>query len=92
MFRINYLLVLGFAGFPFYRRRIVIRFPYKFTDKDDQNPNVDPLKKDRITTQEELSGLLNIAIDGLHRVMKDGFSYDRNVEAMWEGQDFDDLF
>jgi P4 family phage/plasmid primase-like protien len=77
-------------GFPFYRRWIVIRFPYNFTDKDDQNPDADPLKKERITTQEELSGLLNIAIEGLHRVMEDGFSYDRNVEAMWEGQDFDD--
>ena len=47
----------------------------------------DPSIIDKITTDEELSGLLNLALDGLERLIKNkGFSYTKGtgeVKTMW---------
>jgi len=76
----------------FYRRWIIVDFPYKF--KDNPNPD-DPYEKkkdpnvlDKIITEEELSGFLNWAIEGLHRLLENGeFSEKMTIserEDMWE--------
>ena len=53
----------------FFRRVIFIPFPNTFVGK-----NADKNILDKLTTEEELSGLLNIAIAGLKRVMNGGFT------------------
>jgi P4 family phage/plasmid primase-like protien len=60
----------------FYRRWNIINFPYQFTsDPDDGNPDADPDIFEKITTQEEMQGIFNWAIDGLQRVLEnDRFS------------------
>ncbi len=53
----------------FFRRWVVIDFPYKFDETDeDTNPNL----PHSIIDEEELSGLLNWALKGLHKVLKRG--------------------
>lgn len=51
----------------FMRRWIYIPFNARFTPED---PDYDPFIKDKITSDEALSYLLNKAIDGLHRLLK----------------------
>ena len=68
----------------FFRRWIVIKFPNQFLEGEEEtDPNI--LKK--LMTDEELSGVLNWAIKGLQRVLKEGhFSRtdSRNeVEGEW---------
>ncbi|MGV9206254.1 MAG: DNA primase family protein [Promethearchaeia archaeon] len=64
----------------FYRRWIIIDFPYQFRDDD---PETDPNIVDKITTKEELSGFLNWALDGLDRLLAQGhFSHTGNMEEM----------
>ena len=53
----------------FFRRVIFIPFPYTFVGK-----NADKNIMGKLTTEEELSGLLNVAIGGLKRVLNGGFS------------------
>lgn len=54
----------------FYRRWILLNFPYTF-----EGANCDPHKLEKITTPQELSGLLNYALEGLKRLQKNnGFS------------------
>lgn len=53
----------------FYRRWIFIPFNAKFSSDD---PDYDPLIEDKITTDNALSYLLNIAIRGANRLMKKG--------------------
>lgn len=64
--------------FAFYQRWIIIPFPYTFARGDEKtNPNL--LKE--LTTPDELSGLLNLWIKGLKRLMKkNNFSYVDNDE------------
>jgi len=64
----------------FFRRWIIINFPNTFSeDRADQ----DLLSK--LTTQEELSGLLNIALNGLQRLLKNGrFSDGKTTEETKE--------
>lgn len=55
----------------FFRRWIVIEFPYKFTDDpEDENKDKDPNILEKITTKEELSGFLNWALEGLERLLE----------------------
>jgi len=49
----------------FYRRWCIINFPNKF-EGENRNPNI----LEEISTEEELSGLLNWALEGLHRLLK----------------------
>jgi len=51
----------------FYRRLEIITFPNQFTGKD-----CDPRKLEKITTEQELSGLLNFALIGLKRLLDNG--------------------
>lgn len=51
----------------FFRRWILIRFPNSFPEGD---PNTDSDIIDKLTTPEELSGFLNWALEGLHRLLK----------------------
>ncbi|MGP8011000.1 MAG: DNA polymerase, partial [Halobacteriota archaeon] len=73
----------------FYRRWIVLKFPYRFVknpkaaDERQQDPEL--LKK--LVTPEELSGLLNWALIGLKRILSNGgFSssdVSEEVRALW---------
>jgi len=51
----------------FFRRPIIVNYPHQFTGKD-----ADPNLLSKLTTQEELSGFLNIALEGLRRLLKRG--------------------
>ena len=52
-----------------WRRIVVFEFPNKFLKGA---PGTDPFLVEKITTPEELSGLLNIALQGYRRLMKNG--------------------
>ncbi len=53
--------------YAFYRRWIIIQFPYTFTDEDADRNLISKLK-----TSSNLSGLLNRAIRGLQRLFENG--------------------
>jgi len=64
----------------FYRRWIMLNFPYKFEGESD-DPNI----LDKITTEEEMSGLLNWALEGLQRVLENGrFTHSRTTDEIRE--------
>jgi putative DNA primase/helicase len=64
----------------FFRRWLIIVFPNTFTGND-----ADPHILDKCTTDEELSGLLNRAIAGLHRLLATGqFSHSKTTEEVRE--------
>jgi len=79
----------------FWSRWILLDFPYTFLPQREYNESKsDKFVKlsdvsiiDKITTKGELTGLLNLALDGLERLIKNnGFSYTKGVEAvktMW---------
>jgi len=60
----------------FYSRWIIIEFPRQFSEDEQDKTLVD-----KLTTPEELSGLLNFALDGLRRLRANGwtFSYRRSL-------------
>ena len=77
----------------FWERWILFEFPYTFiTETKYQELNeesrknyrlIDPYIIDKLTQPEELSGLLNKALDGLHRILKQkDFSYSKGVEEV----------
>jgi len=67
-------------SYAFYRRWILINFSNVF-EKEKCDPHI--LKK--LTTPEELSGMLNYALAGLRRLLKNnGFSYSKTVEETRE--------
>jgi len=75
----------------FFARWVILEFPYTFLDKKEYEEIVDKnwskIKDEKIieklSTEDELSGLLNIAIEGLCRLIKNGkFSYSKNTEAV----------
>jgi putative DNA primase/helicase len=51
----------------YWRRWIIIRFPNQFLEED---PKTDPDLLQKLTTPEELSGVLNWALEGLHTLTK----------------------
>ncbi|MFP3952215.1 MAG: phage/plasmid primase, P4 family, partial [Candidatus Bathyarchaeia archaeon] len=60
----------------FFRRWEIINFPNTFTEGD-------PDKLEKITTPEELSGILNWALEGLHRLLEEGgFTRTRSTEEI----------
>jgi len=64
----------------FFRRWLIINFPNTFN-----GVSADKNLLDKLTTPEELSGLLNLAIRGLKRLMDNGgFSDDRSVAQIRE--------
>ena len=68
----------------FFRRWEIIEFPYTFTeDPDDGNKNKDANIIEKITTEEELSGLFNWALEGLKRVLKnEKFTHTKNTDII----------
>jgi len=77
----------------FWERWLLFEFPFKFVDKEIYNDLDDDLKKNhkikdidiilKLTTPDELSGLLNIALDGLKRLLENKkFSYSKSVEEV----------
>jgi P4 family phage/plasmid primase-like protien len=64
----------------FFRRWLLINFPNKF-----EGPDCDPRILEKLTTPEELSGLLNWALEGLKRLMKnDDFTKSQTIEELQE--------
>ena len=65
----------------FYRRLVIINFPRTFNEA-----NADPHLFEELTQPEELSGILNWAIEGLKRLMQNNFkfSYSKNVDEIKE--------
>ena len=65
----------------FYRRLVIINFPKTF----DEN-TADPTLPEKLTNEKELSGILNWALEGLKRLMQNGFrfSYKKSVEEIQE--------
>jgi putative DNA primase/helicase len=82
----------------FYDRWILLDFPYKFVDKKTIETAKDEEKKyfklidtniiNKLTTQEELNGLLNWSLIGLKRLFdNEDFSYNKtskDVRKLWE--------
>jgi len=72
----------------FFDRWIIINFPFEFNNKKDANNGVKKADKkiiEKITTQEELSGFLNLALKGLQRLLKNSeFSYNKKSEEIEE--------
>lgn len=77
----------------FWSRWIVLEFPYEFISESDYNKLdsdkrtmkkiLDPYHIEKISSPEELSGLLNKALDGLIRIRKNkGFSYSKGTEEI----------
>jgi putative DNA primase/helicase len=64
----------------FFRRWIILNFPNVFAgDNDDQHII------DKLTTDEELSGLLNLALKGLRRLLDNGrFSHTQTTDEIRE--------
>ncbi len=81
----------------FWSRWILFEFPYRFIQEKFYNQMNEEEKEnckimdeeiiEKITTPEELNGLLNVSLDGLDRIIKDkGFSYSKGtdeVKNMW---------
>lgn len=64
----------------FFRRWLIINFPNEFLP---ESPKTDPDLLGKLTTPEELSGLLNWALDGLNRLIKNKkFSTGGTVEEI----------
>jgi len=62
----------------FFRRWLVINFPNQFLPDD---PKTDINLTEKLTTEEELSGFFNWALEGLKRLLKNGrFSTGKSVE------------
>jgi len=62
----------------FFRRWIIINFPNQFLEHD---PRTDKSILEKLTTEKELSGILNWALQGLKRLLdNDGFTTSRTVE------------
>ena len=62
----------------FYRRWIIINFPHQFLE---DNKATDRNLLEKLTTKQELSGVLNWALDGLKRLLRNKrFSISKTVE------------
>lgn len=77
----------------FYRRWTIVNFPYTFTadEKEKEKEGFkekDPNLPDPLKTDEEFSGLLNWALDGLDRVLNEKrFTGERSIKEkreLWE--------
>ncbi len=76
----------------FFRRNLIISFPYRFYKPEEINELIkqsggeiqlgdikiaDPNLKEKLTTPQELSGILNWALEGLHRLIERGWQFSR---------------
>jgi putative DNA primase/helicase len=70
--------ILDEDSYAFWRRWIIINLPNQFPEDD---PKTDPEILAKLTTESELSGFLNLALDGLQRLLINGkFSYHKTVD------------
>ena len=79
----------------FWTKWVLLQFPYKFVTQKEYNSTEDKSKLkiidtdiiEKISTPEELSGLLNLALDSLDRILQQkDFSYSKGtkeVREMW---------
>lgn len=66
----------------FFRRWIIVNFPNQFTD---DNPKTDKNLIQKLTTEKELSGFFNYALEGLQGLLENGkFSYSKSTEETRE--------
>ena len=75
MFAANSPPVLGERTWAVKRRLAPIYLPYRFVDDPGDDPHEKPREyglDDELTTDEELSGILNRALDGLDRLRENG--------------------
>jgi putative DNA primase/helicase len=63
-------------SYAYYRRWIILIFNRIF-----EGENQDPELINKLTTEEEMSGLLNLALKGLRKLIKDGFK-DISIEQI----------
>jgi putative DNA primase/helicase len=58
----------------FFDRWLLIELPYRFVDnpQSEGEKQRDPRLRDKLTTEEGLSGALNVALDGLDRLLANG--------------------
>ena len=75
------LLKVADNTYAFYRRLVIVNFPKMFDES-----TADPTLPEKLTAEEELSGILNWALEGLKRLMENGFrfSYKKSVEEIRE--------
>ncbi|MGD0145942.1 MAG: phage/plasmid primase, P4 family [Nitrososphaerales archaeon] len=67
----------------FFRRWIIIQFPNSFNgDKADKN------LLEKLTTPEELSGVLNFALEGLYRLRANGWTFSNSRSTADVRQDY----
>jgi len=80
IFSANELPPVNDRTWAFWRRWILIEFPYKFDGKErPKDPNI--LKK--LTTREELSGFLNKIIDEYVNLLRNGFIEQTDLGEIW---------
>ena len=74
MFAVNYPPVLGERGYAIKRRILPIHFPTRFTPEDQPGPDLRPKRElmADLTSDEELSGLLNEVLTSLTPVLESG--------------------
>jgi len=93
MFACNNLPIVRDSSIGFWRRWILLEFPYSFLSQEEISKKSDEEKKfckvkdkdilKKMATPDELSGFLNEAIKGLHRIQKNGkFSYTKGSEEV----------
>lgn len=69
------------VGRAFWRRWIPIEFPYNFTDDPtDGKKNKDPNLSNKLADEEELSGILNFALEGLYRLEKNNYTFTKSLK------------
>ncbi len=77
----------------FWTKWVLLEFPYKFVsekefnnldkDKKELHKILDPDIIEKLTTEEELSGLFNMALEGLDRLLKQrDFSYSKSTQEV----------
>jgi putative DNA primase/helicase len=79
IFSANQVPFIADESTAFFRRWIIVNFPNKF-----ENDKANPLILQELTTEDELSGFLNLAIEGLRRILQKGFSYSKSTEEIRE--------
>lgn len=93
IFACNELPIVYDTSKGFWSRWMVFEFPYEFIDKkvyetlnegEKKDKKIkDPNHIDKISTQEELNGLLNKALEGLKRILENkSFSYSKGTEEV----------
>lgn len=77
IFTTNKMPMVNDKSFGFYRRLILIPLDAKFSNTD---PDYDPDISQKVVSEEARSYLLNMAIRGLRRLLKKGFTKSEKVE------------